>query len=42
MIFRYFARQVERKGHGGSTLPPWCAMMPAWIDAPWNGSATTS
>ena len=40
--FRYFVRRMERNGHGGSTLPPWCVMMPAWIDAPWNGSATTS
>ena len=29
-------------GHGDSTLPPWCVMMPAWIHAPWNGWATTS
>ena len=35
-------RQKERNGHGGSTFPPSCAMMPAWIHAPWNGSATTS
>ena len=42
MIFRYFVRQMERNGHGDSTLPPWCVMMPAWTDAPWNGSATTS
>ena len=40
--FRYFARWVERNGHGGSTLPPSSVMMPVWIDAPWNGSATTS
>ena len=40
--FRYFVRRMERNGHGDSTLPPWCVMMPAWIDAPWNGSATTS
>ena len=39
---RHFVRRMERNGHGGSTLPPWCVMMPAWIDAPWNGSATTS
>ncbi len=39
---RYFVRRMERNGHGGSTLPPWCVMMPVWIDAPWNGSATTS
>ena len=39
---RCFAQQVERKGHGGSTLPPSCVMMPVWIDAPWTGSATTS
>ena len=39
---RYFVRQMERNGHGDSTLPPWCVMMTAWIDAPWNGSATTS
>ena len=40
--FHSFVRQMERNGHGGSTLPPWCVMMPAWTDAPWNGSATTS
>ena len=40
--FHSFMRRMERNGHGGSTLPPWCVMMPAWTDAPWNGSATTS
>ena len=40
--FRYFVRRIERNGHRGSTLPPWCVMMPAWIGAPWNASATTS
>ena len=37
-----FVRRREQNGHGGSTFPSSCAMMPAWIDAPWNGSATTS
>ena len=40
--FRYSVRQTERNGHGDSTLPPECAMMPGWIHAPWNDSATTS
>ena len=40
--FRCFVRRMERNGHGDSTLPPWCVMIDAWIDAPWNGSATTS
>ena len=40
--FHSFMRRMERNGHGGSTLPPWCVMMPAWTDAPWNGLATTS
>ena len=40
--FRYFVRRMERNGHRDSTLPPWCVMIPAWTDAPWNGSATTS
>ena len=40
--FRHFARRMERNGHGGSTFPPWCVMIDSWIDAPWNGSATTS
>ena len=40
--FRYFVRQMERNGHGDSTLPPWCVMMPSWINTRWNGSATTS
>ncbi len=39
---RYFLRQMERNKHGGSTLPPWCVMIGLWINAPWNGSATTS
>ena len=39
---RYFVRQMETNGHGDSTLPPSCVMIDAWIDAPWNGSATTS
>ena len=25
--FRYFVRQMERNGHGDSTLPPWCVMI---------------
>ena len=40
--FSYFVGRMERNGHGDSTLPPWCVMIPAWTDAPWNGSATTS
>ena len=40
--FRYFVRRMERNGHSDSTLPLLCVMMTAWIDAPWNGSATTS
>ena len=39
---RYFVQQTERNGHGDSTLPPRCVMMPSWIHAPWNGWATTS
>ena len=42
MTIRHFVRRMERNGHDGSTLPPWCVMMRAWIDTPWNGSATTS
>ena len=42
MIFRYLGRQTERNGHSDSTLPLLSVMMTAWIDAPWNGSATTS
>ena len=38
---RYFARQMENNGHGGSTFPPWCVMIDPWTDTPWNGSATT-
>ena len=40
--FRFAEHRMETNGHGGSTLPPRCVMMRAWIDAPWNGSATTS
>ena len=40
--FRYFVRQMERNGHGDSTLPPSCVMIDPWTDTPWNGSATTS
>ena len=40
--FRSFMRRVETNGDSDSTLPPWCVMMCAWIDAPYNGSATTS
>ena len=42
MNFRYFVRQMEGIGHGDSTLPSACVMIDQWIDAPWNGSATTS
>ena len=40
--FHSFLRRMERNGHGDSILQPACVMMPAWTDAPWNGSATKS
>ena len=40
--FPYIMRQMERNRHCDSTFPPLSVMMTAWIDMPWNGSATTS
>jgi hypothetical protein len=40
--FRFFVWQTERNVYIGSTLPLLSVMMIVWIDAPWNGSATTS
>ena len=40
--FRCLVRRMERNEHTDSTLPLLSVMMTVWIDAPWNGSATTS
>ena len=42
VISASLVQQMERNGHGASTMPPRCVMIAAWTAARWNGSATTS